>query len=298
MYSLVGIGEMLWDIFPDGKQLGGAPLNFAYHAAALDEDGFVVSSVGCDELGRELLKRLDDLSLSQDYIAADLFHPTGTVSINVGADGSPSYNIRQEAAWDYIPQTDSLMELAKEADAIVFGTLAQRCDVSRTTIRNFVTGASWQTLRILDLNLRQTFYSSEIIEWSLNACNVLKINEDELNMLSNLFPIAGDENKILRILGEGFNLRLIALTRGEKGSVLYSPQQLSVHEGYKTEVVDAVGCWDAFTAALVSGILEVFNLDTINDYANRIASFVCSKRGAAPALPDELKISQWVNKTS
>ncbi|MFC1987063.1 carbohydrate kinase [Chloroflexota bacterium] len=293
-YRLVGIGEFLWDFFPAGKELGGAPANFAYDVSALGGEGLVVSSVGSDPLGDEILERLGTLSLNFDYVTSDTEHPTGTTSVSVGAEGNPSFTIREDVAWDFIPATPQLVELGKNADAITFGTLAQRSEVSRATIRAFVGQTRSNVLRILDINLRQAFYSMEVIEWSLDACDVLKVNEEELQTLAHLLGIEGDESQVLHSLSERLNLRLIALTKGAHGSVLYSYQQISVHGGYKTEVVDTVGCGDAFTAALALGILEGIDLETINDYANRVASFVSSKRGATPPLPEDLKIRQWI----
>ncbi len=294
-YSLVGIGELLWDIFSSGKELGGAPANFAYHASALGGEGLIVSCVGSDHLGDEILERLGTLSLSRQYVASDRKHPTGTVSVNVGAEGKPSYTIRENVAWDFIPKTKQLMELGKRANAVAFGTLAQRSEVSRATIRAFVSQAPSSVLCIFDLNLRQAFYSREVIEWSLAACNVLKLNEEELPVLACLFSMEGDERRLLCALSRRFNLKLIALTKGAGGSLLYSQERMSVHEGYKTEVVDTVGSGDAFTAALALGMLAGSDLKAINDYANRVASFVCSKRGATPQLPEDLKITRWLN---
>ncbi len=294
-YSLAGIGELLWDIFPTGRELGGAPANFAYHASALGGEGLIVSCVGSDHLGDEILERLSTLSLSYKYVASDPEHPTGTVSVKVRAEGNPSFTIEENVAWDFIPKSQQLMELAKRVNAVTFGTLAQRSEISRDTIRAFIRKIPLSILRILDLNLRQAFYSREIIEWSLEACNVLKVNEEELQVLAHLLSMEGDELQLLCELSRRFNLELIALTRGAKGSLLYSQEQISVHEGYKTEVVDTVGSGDAFTAALALGMLSGSALRTINDYANRVASFVCSKRGATPPLPEDLKITQWLN---
>ncbi len=296
-YSLAGIGELLWDIFPTGKELGGAPANFAYHASALGGEGLIVSCVGADHLGDEILERLGSLSLSRQYVASDAEHPTGTVSIKVGAGGKPSYTIQENVAWDFIPKTQQLMELSKRLNAITFGTLAQRSEVSRATIRAFVSQIPSHVLCIFDINLRQVFFSREVVEWSLEACNVLKLNEEELQVLARLLSMQGDELQLLRELSKRFNLKLIALTKGEKGSLLYSQERISVHNGYKTEVVDTVGSGDAFTATLALGMLAGSDLRTINDYANRVASFVCSKRGATPPLPEDLKITRWLDST-
>ena len=294
-YSLVGIGELLWDIFPTGKELGGAPTNFAYYATALGEEGLIVSCVGSDHLGDEILERLGTLSLSGQYVARDPEHPTGTVSVNVGDEGEPSYTIQENVAWDFIPKTQQLMELGKRIDAVAFGTLGQRSELSRATIRAFVSQVPSSVLRIFDLNLRQAFYSREVIEWSLEVCDVLKLNEEELQVLAHLLSMEGDELRLLHDLSRRFNLELAALTKGARGSLLCSQGQISVHEGYKTEVVDTVGSGDAFTATLALGILASHDFETTNDYANRVASLVCSKQGAMPPLPEDLRITRWLN---
>ena len=291
-YSVVGIGELLWDIFPTGKELGGAPANFAYHVSALGGEGLIVSCVGFDNLGDEILERLGTLSLDCKYVTSNLEHPTGTSSVKVGAEGNPSFTIQENVAWDFISKSQQLMELSKGINAVTFGTLAQRSEVSRATIRAFIRKIPSSVLCIFDINLRQAFYSREVIEWSLEACNVLKLNEEELQVLARLLSMEGDELQLLCELSRRFNLELIALTKGTRGSLLYSQEQVSVHDGYKTEVVDTVGSGDAFTAALALGMMSGSDLRAINDYANRVASFVCSKRGATPPITDDLKITR------
>jgi len=293
-YLLVGIGELLWDIFPTGKELGGAPANFTYHASALGGQGLIISSVGNDNLGNEMLERLGTLALSCQYVARDIEHPTGTVSIKVGAGGEPSYRIKENVAWDFIPQTEQLMELVQKVKAITFGTLAQRSEVSRATVQAFVSQAPSDALCIFDINIRQAFYSREVIEWSLEACNVLKLNEGELQLLARLLSMEGDELQHLYSLSKRFNLELIALTKGAEGSILYSSEGVFIHEGYKTRVVDTVGSGDSFTAALALGMLTGSDLGTTSDYANYVSSLVCSRRGATPSLPEDLKIGRWL----
>jgi len=286
-YSAVGIGELLWDIFPDGRELGGAPANFAYHFNALGGEGLIVSCLGPDRSGDEILKRLDTLSLTRKYITVDAEHLTGTVAINIGVEGEPSFTIHGNAAWDYIPHSQLLMELGENVDAISFGTLAQRSEVSRDTIRAFIKTLPRNTLRLFDINLRQEFYSKEVIEWSLKACNILKLNESELQVLSHLFQMQGNEITLLNDFSGRFNLEIIALTKGARGSIIYDQNTISTHNGFKTVVVDSVGSGDAFTAALLLGILSGIDLNTINTYANRLASYVCSQHGATPQLPDD-----------
>ena len=292
-YSAVGIGELLWDIFPNGKELGGAPANFAYHFSALGGEGLIVSCLGVDSPGDEILKRLETLSLTSRYIAIDAGHPTGTVTVDVGVEGEPSFTIHENVAWDFIPYSPLLTELGTNIDAISFGTLAQRSEVSRATIQALIKQLPRSTLRLFDINLRQTFYSREVIEWSLEACNILKLNESELQVLSRLLQMQGDEMTLLNDLSRRFNLEIIALTRGAKGSILFNRGTVSVHDGIKTDVVDTVGSGDAFAAALLSGILSGIELDTINGYANRLASYICSQQGATPRLPDDLLQSAY-----
>ena len=287
---IVGIGELLWDMLPEGKEMGGAPANFAYHACSLGGEGAVVSSIGADDYGRQILDRLGALSLSREYISIDRTHPTGTVEVTVDARGKPSYIIRENVAWDFIPNTPQLMELAKKADAVCFGTLAQRSAVSRATIQAFLKRTPQKALRIFDINLRQSFYSKELIESSLDLANVLKLNDEELAVIASLLSLSGDESTLLAEIAGKHRLYMVALTRGDKGSILYSDGQISIHPGYKVEVVDTVGAGDAFTASLALSVLSGQDLDAINDHANRVAAFVCSKHGATPQLPDELRV--------
>ena len=286
----MGIGELLWDILPDGKELGGAPANFAYHAQALGGEGVIVSCIGADDYGQQVLDQLNTLSLGVEYIAVDETHPTGTVSVQVDAEGKPSYNIHEDVAWDFIPRTAELTKLARRADAVCFGTLAQRNEVSRATIQAFLQETSDDVLRIFDINLRQIFYSRDVIEKSLDLAHVFKLNEEELVIVADLLSLdAGDESTLLVNFANRYNLHMIALTKGERGSVLYSEGWISSHAGYKTEVVDTVGAGDSFAAALAVGVLRGQSLDSINHNANRVAAYVCSKPGATPELPAELR---------
>ena len=289
MKTVVGLGEMLWDMLPSGKQLGGAPANFAHHANELGNHGIVISSVGDDKLGNEIIQRLENLSLIRDYVAVDNTKPTGTVSVQIDAQGHPAYTIHENVAWDFIPNTPSLMELATKTDAVCFGSLAQRSEVSRNTVQTFLNATPSETLRIFDINLRQSFYTREIIESSLQQANVFKINDEELPIVTNLLGFAKEELTALKDLATHYKLLMIAVTQGNKGSVLYSNGQISTHSGYPTKVEDTVGAGDSFTAALTVGMLKKHDLDRINENANRVAAFVCSQIGATPKLPDELK---------
>lgn len=286
---IAGIGELLWDILPGGKETGGAPANFAYHVQSLGGDGITISSIGDDEPGNEIFNRFNTLSLKTDYLTRDRIHPTGTVTIKVDTAGKPTYDIHENVAWDFIPRTPQLEKLAGKIDAVFFGCLGQRSEVSRKTIEWFVKKAYPRAICIFDATLRQSYYTREIIDSSLHLAHILKLSDDELRELAGLFSLDGDEIAQIRYLAEKYHLKLVAFTRGSKGSILYSSGKMVEHPGYKTRVVDTVGAGDSFAAALVIGLLKGFPLEFINDAANRIASFVCSRRGATPELPEELR---------
>jgi len=288
-FALIGIGEILWDILPSGRQLGGAPANFAYHAHSLGEEGIVVSSVGQDGLGKEIQNKLKALGLVLDFITIDKTHPTGIVSVMIDCKGIPDFTIHEDVAWDYIPETVELLKLAKRADAVCFGSLAQRSPISYRTMRNFLHNTSEEALRIFDINLRQGFYSKVIIEDSLRLASVLKLNENELPMVVNILGLEEEENEPLGVLSELYELKLVALTRGANGSVLYSDGQKSIHDGYSVKVVDTIGAGDAFTAAMAIGMLKGYKLNHINTIANRVASYICTQSGATPIIPYEIR---------
>ena len=291
-HTIVGIGELLWDMLPSGKQMGGAPANFAYCAQELGRaESVVVSCVGDDVLGQEILSHLDALSLRGDYITVDREHPTGAVLIEVDEQRNHTFNIEENVAWDFIPETSPLEKLAQNADVVCFGSLAQRAPVSRSTVQAFLKRVSPSALCIFDINLRQSFYTREIIEASLGPANVLKANDDELPILSECLSISGDADAVLEALAERFDLGLAILTKGGNGSVLYSRKsgRASYHNGFTVDVADSVGAGDAFTAAVAIGMLREYDLDYINECANRVASFVCSQDGATPPLPAEIK---------
>lgn len=286
---LVGLGEILWDLLPSGKQLGGAPANFVYQANALGGQGVVASSVGTDPLGEEILDRLKGLALDGDYVARDEAHPTGTVSVQIDADGNPSYTIHKDVAWDFIPESAQLKTLARLTHAVCFGSLAQRSPVSRATIHAFLESTPQQALRIFDVNLRQSYYTREILDESLQPANVLKISEEELPVVAKLLGVEGDETTQVKMIGRRYGLGLVAMTRGKRGSLLISATHAATHPGCAVEVVDTVGAGDAFTAALALGMLKKYELSQISDCANRLAAFVCSRPGATPELPPDLR---------
>jgi fructokinase len=288
---IIGIGEVLWDLFPDGKRLGGAPANCAYHAQALGARGIVVSAVGEDKLGREILARFDEVGLDRRFIHVDTQHPTGRVTVTLDEHGRPDFVIHEEVAWDYISFTEALRELARQADAVCTGSLGQRSAVSRETVRRFLGGTRLDCLRVFDINLRQSFYGAEMVADMLELSNVLKLNDEELRTLAELLGIKGPEPDVLQELIGRYDLDLVALTMGSRGSRLTTRHDEASHPGFAVEVVDTVGAGDAFTAALILGLLRGDDLDEINEHANRLASYVCTQRGAMPEIPDRLRFA-------
>ena len=286
---IVGIGEILWDMLPSGKVIGGAPANFAYHAQELGESSIVVSCVGNDELGREIISSLEKKDMPTEFLYIDKSHPTGVVSARINKEGKPSYLIQEEVAWDYIPTTTLMRELAFKSAAVCFGTAAQRSQLSRMTIQTFVGLMEQDSIRVFDINLRQNFYSQDVIETSLSLANVLKLNVNELSVVKKLLRLNGDEKKILNELSRKYSLNLIALTRGREGSILFAEGKTSNHEGHKINVEDTVGAGDAFVAGLVTGMLRGYELDDLHNKANRVASYICSKHGATSSLTNEIR---------
>jgi fructokinase len=286
--SVIGLGEILWDVLPTGRRLGGAPANFAYHARLLGAEAAVASSVGRDELGGELLQELDRLGLRRNLVSIDATRPTGLVTVAIGPRGEPDYIIHENVAWDYIPLTAGLLETAARAKAICFGSLAQRSAVSRETILHALSVTSADCLRIFDINLRQHYHSAAIIAAGLRAANVLKLNDAELPVVAELLGLRGTTDDMLAALVADFSLRAVALTCGADGAVLVTPERRSRQRGIAATVVDTVGAGDSFTAMLAIGLLRHWDLEEINRRACRLASYVCTQRGATPAVPPEL----------
>jgi fructokinase len=287
--KVVGIGEVLWDLLPGGRQLGGAPANFAYHAHALGAEARVVSRVGRDELGCELVRRLKKLGLATNAVEEDPAAPTGTVTVELRADGQPHYTIHEDVAWDRIAGEAAGRQAVTAADAVCFGTLAQRGEVSRRSIRALLMAAPADSLRILDVNLRQDYYSREVLEESLALASVLKVNETELARLAELLDLPGDERGRVAELARRFRLRTVACTRGEGGSLLYSEGRWSERPGEPVKVADTVGAGDSFTAALALGMLAGWPLDEVHRRAGELAAYVCSQPGGTPELPEPLR---------
>jgi fructokinase len=285
---VVGIGEILWDILPDGREMGGAPANFAFHAQAMGAASVIVSAVGDDPAGCEILARLRSRGLDLSGVAVVSGAPTGTVTVALDAGGIPHYTIHERVAWDIIPWTAGLGDVAARADAVCFGTLAQRSPVSRATIGAFLAATRPDCLRVLDLNLRQSYFSRDIVVGLLGCATVLKLNDEELRTVSRMLALPGSESQALAGLLEGYPLSLIALTKGPSGSRLFGRGVDISHPGSPVETADTVGAGDAFTATLVAGLLRKRSWEEIGDRANRIAGYVCSRKGAWPDLPAEL----------
>lgn len=287
-FSVVSLGEVLWDLLPAGPQLGGAPANFVCHARALGAEARLVSRVGDDNLGRKIIAQLDALGLGTDCIAMDARHATGTVGVELES-GQPRYVIHENVAWDFIEASPHALAAVHAANAVCFGTLAQRSEPSRRAIRALVSASASGAFRVCDINLRQHFYSHELLAESLALANVLKLNDAELPVLAALFGFAGDTRAQLAALVGRFALRLVVLTRGTHGSVLFDGANWSEHPGIEVEVKDTIGAGDSFTAATVLGFLAGWPLDRINAFANEVAAFVCSQSGATPSLPARLR---------
>jgi fructokinase len=288
-YRMVGIGEALWDLLPSGPQLGGAPANFAYHAHALGGEAQVVSRVGSDQLGRDIVVRIEAMGLSSAGLQTDETAPTGTVTVALDGNGVPSYTIHENTAWDRIAATPGSLALARTADAVCFGSLAQRSPVSRESIQCLVSAAPAAAWRVFDINLRQHYYDRDVIERSLQLANVLKLNDDELPVLAGMFGIPGGPEAQIESLAAGFNLNVVALTRGGRGSLLYRDGNWSDCAPAPVKVVDTVGAGDSFTAALVLGLLHGDSLDTMHAFASEVAAYVCTCAGATPTLPERFQ---------
>jgi fructokinase len=282
--TVVGLGELLWDLFPAGKQLGGAPANFAYITSLLGDDGIPASRLGEDSLGAEAIRRLSDLGLSTEFIQQDADHPTGTVKVKVDSAGQPCFEIAESVAWDFFDWTPSWQALAQKTDAVCFGTLAQRSPRSRATMRNFLLGARSDAVRVCDVNLRQNFFTAEVVAESMKLATVVKLNHEELPRVMRLFELEhrGEEDSARRLLSS-YDLDLVCITRGTNGSLLVSADERVEHHGFKVKVADTVGAGDAFTAALVHGYLRGIPLAQINETANRVGAWVASQPGATPA---------------
>ena len=286
---VVGMGEALWDVLPEGKKIGGAPANFAYHVSQFGLPSCVVSAVGEDALGKEIVDNFTSKGLNQ--LIAEVPYPTGTVQVEIDQAGVPQYEIKENVAWDNIPYTAHLESLAEKTRAVCFGSLAQRNVVSRNTINRFLDAMPQNddTLVVFDVNLRQGFYNKEILCNSMKRCNILKINDEELVTVSRMFGYPGIDlqDKCWILLGK-YNLKMLILTCGINGSYVFTPGNVSFQPTPKVEVADTVGAGDSFTAAFISSILKGKSVAEAHSLAVQTSAFVCTRKGAMPILPEEL----------
>lgn len=294
---VVGIGEVLWDLLPGGRALGGAPINVACHAAQLGAAATAVSAVGDDAFGREIIERLHGFGLDTAHMGVVQKFPTGTVGVTLDAHGVPTFTIHQPVAWDEIRMTDNVRALARTADAVAFGSLAQRSPTSRQSIGEFLDATPKDCIRVFDINLRQQFYTAEIITASLRRATVLKVNDTELPVIADLLGLHGEETDLLKALVMAYKLQLVILTKGAQGSRMMSADEDVAHPGCKAKVVDSVGAGDSFTATATMGLLRGLSLSRIQDAANRVAAYVCSQSGAVPVLPKELQLTTECTET-
>ena len=309
-YLILGIGELLWDILPDRAQpdgaradlpsptklLGGAPANFAVMAGRLGDHAAILSRIGRDDLGREAVAQLEPQPVDTSFLQVDPLHETGRVTVRVEG-GQPAYTIHRPAAWDFLELTGEWVQLAERADAICFGSLAQRAPQSRQTIQALAAQTPERCIRVFDVNLREPFYSSETIQESIELATVLRSNEVELPQVLALLGLSGEEERggralfagARRLLEEFPALNLIAVTRGARGSLLVTREEKHEHAGFRTKVADTIGAGDAFTAAVVHYKLRGANLPTMNDAGNRWGAWMASQAGAMPPLPDSVR---------
>lgn len=292
-YTIAGIGELLWDTFPHRSRIGGAPGNFAWHCKQLGAQAYPISCVGADEQGARMRTELKKQDVDTTYLMTHANYPTGLAKVTFDTSNKPNYEIVLNAAWDHITLTPELLQLAQNLDAACFGSLSQRFPESRSTIQQFLQAMPAKSLKIFDINLRQTFYSKAIIERSLQIANVLKLSDEELAVLTDYFALQGSIKEQLQQLLNRFDLSLLVYTRGAEGSLLLSPDSYDDAPGISgAELIDSVGAGDSFTAAISIGLLRGWPLAQINRFANQVAYFVCSQAGATPKLPEQLNPNQ------
>ncbi len=302
-HLILGIGELLWDVFPDGMSLGGAPANFAVMAGRLGDRAAILSRVGRDELGRQAMDRLDPLPVETGSLQVDPVHETGRVTVSF-VDHEPRYTIHEPAAWDFLELSDQWVQLAGQADAFCFGSLAQRNPQSRQAIQVLAAQTPAACIRIFDINLRPPFYSAEVLQESLELATVVKMNAAEASLLLDSLGLAVNEHlagdatgmstepllwAAERLLGEFPALQMVAITRGAHGSLLVNRDEWDEHPGFPVKVADAIGAGDAFTASIAHYLLRGAGLATLNEAGNRWGGWMASQSGAMPAMPDSVR---------
>lgn len=285
---VVGIGEALWDVLPEGRKLGGAPANFAYHVSQFGLESYIVSAVGDDALGKEITDKFTEKKLN--HMVETVPYPTGTVQVELDPNGVPQYEIKEDVAWDNIPFTPQIEALAKRTRALCYGSLAQRNEVSRQTINRFIDAMpkTDDTLIIFDVNLRQRFYTKDVLDASMRKCNVLKINDEELVTISRMLGYPGTDlqSKCWILLGR-YNLKMLILTCGVNGSYIFTSGNMSYLATPMVEVADTVGAGDSFTATFTSSIIKGLGVAEAHRRAVNVSAFVCTQHGATPVLPKE-----------
>ncbi|MDR2706407.1 MAG: carbohydrate kinase [Planctomycetaceae bacterium] len=288
-FKILSFGEILWDVFPNGKKPGGAPANFAYHCKQLGANVRLLSQVGQDELGQELLDFCNNIGLSTALIGVSATKPTGTVLVQLRNDGQPNYTITQDVAWDFLETTPELLQWVSETDVIAFGSLATRSEQNRRTLQDILHAAPSSVVRVLDLNLREPFCEQENIEFVLSCADILKLNDDELNRITEMFHFPQDSiEKQLQKLREFYQFRLVILTCGANGNWLTTNSEQIFTHGIKVDVADTVGAGDAFTAASVLGFLSQKQLPVIGCQANELAAYVCTQHGGTPTYSPQI----------
>lgn len=285
---VVGLGEALWDVLPEGKKLGGAPANFAFHAGQFGLNSIAVSALGEDKLEEETIQQLEEKNLQ--YCMPRVPYPTGTVQVTLDNEGIPTYDIKENVAWDNIPFNDDVKAIAENTRAVCWGSLAQRNVVSRESIYKFLDATPKDCMKIFDINLRQNFYTKEVICESMKRCNILKINDEELVLIGRMFGYPGldIENKCWLILGK-YNLDMLVLTCGTNGSYVFTPGSMSYQPTPKVEVADTVGAGDSFTGTFCASILAGKPVTEAHKLAVSVSAYVCTQNGAMPILPEEVK---------
>lgn len=286
---VVGLGEVLWDMLPEGRKIGGAPVNFAYHAGQFGIDTMAVSAIGNDKLGEDTIAEMNGKHLN--HIFPSVPYPTGSVQVSLDEKGVPAYDIKENVAWDNIPFTNEIESVARSCQAVCFGSLAQRNAVSRSTIRKFIESTPSGCIRIFDINLRQNFYTSNVIRDSLELCNILKINDEEIMLVSRMFNYdSSNIENVCRTIMEDFSLEMVILTCGTKGSYIFTKGGVSFMPTPKVNVADTVGAGDSFTGSFCAAILRGLPVAEAHKKAVEVSAYVCTQNGAMPEIPESMKL--------
>lgn len=286
---VVGLGEVLWDMLPEGRKIGGAPVNFAYHAGQFGIDTMAVSAIGNDKLGEDTIAEMNGKHLN--HIFPSVPYPTGSVQVSLDEKGVPAYDIKENVAWDNIPFTNEIESVARSCRAVCFGSLAQRNTVSRNTIRKFIESTPSGCIRIFDINLRQNFYTSNVIHDSLELCNILKINDEEIMLVSRMFNYdSSNIENVCRTIMEDFSLEMVILTCGTKGSYIFTKGGVSFMPTPKVNVADTVGAGDSFTGSFCAAILRGLPVAEAHKKAVEVSAYVCTQNGAMPEIPESMKL--------